>query len=200
MRATMRFWLCFFAALCLAACGGGDPGGDGDGGTDTDTDTDTDADADGGADGGSESCSPEILDEGTGLYWLQCMAGQCLIDDACAWEGGEVLSLNYDEAAAACPSGYRLPTIAEIMGLLGNCDDIDLGVNETGFCDACPVSAACNAVYPGVDALGSYTYEILHWSSTALNDSTVWWSNFKTGLVEAKSKEMNGTAVCVRSE
>jgi hypothetical protein len=198
MRATKRLWICLSAALGLAACGTADPGG-GDGGADTDTDTDTDADA--GSDGGDGDCeNPEIHDDGTGLYWLQCLAGQCLVDGACAWEGGEAVGLSYDEAAAACPGGYRLPTIDEIMGLLGNCDTIDTGVDGTGFCDPCPTSAACNAVYPGVDALGSYSYEIIHWSSTELNSSTVWWSNFKTGLIEAKIKDMNGTAVCVRGE
>jgi len=197
MRERTSFWVCIFGALCLAACGGGDPSG-GDGGTDTDTD----ADADGGSDGGDGDCeNPEMFD-GTGLYWLQCLAGQCLVDDECAWEGGEVVGLSYDEAAALCPAGYRLPTIQEIMGLLGNCEDIDLGLNETGFCDTCPVSTACNAIYPGMDAADPYSYEILHWSSTPMtgSDSRVWWANFKTGLIEAKLMDTNGAAVCVRGE
>ena len=199
MRATTRLWLCFFAVLGFAACGGGDPeGGDGgiDGGTDGGTDTDADTD---------QACSPEIFDTGTNAYWLQCLAGQCLVDDACEWEGdGGTDALTYDEAAAACPDGYGLPTIDQMMGLLGGCDDIDLLAPEpgTGFCQTCPLSTACNAIYPGVDALDWLSPEILHWSSTGVtdNDSRVWSANFQTGLIEAKGTAMSATAVCVRSE
>ncbi len=195
MRVTTKLGLCFVTALGLAACGSGDPTS-GDGGTDTDSD------ADGGPDGGGDDdCpNPETLDEGTGLYWLQCLAGQCLVDDACAWEGGEVVALDFDEASVACPDGYRLPTIEEIMGLLGNCEEIDLVVNEPGFCDGCSASAACDAIYPGMDAVDPYSYDVLHWSSTAMNDSRVWWANFQSGLIEARLKDTNGAAVCVRSE
>jgi len=195
MRATTRFWLCFIAVLGFTACGGDDSaGGDGgiDGGGDGSADSDSDADTD-------QACSPEIFDTGTNAYWLQCLAGQCLVDDACTWEGGEAVGLTYDEAAAACPSGYRLPTIAEIMGLLGTCD-IDLALDDFGFCDTCPVSVACSAIYPGVDELDMLSLEILHWSSTEATTGRVWSANFLSGLIETKLKEMNATAVCVRSE
>jgi hypothetical protein len=199
MRASTIFWLFLTVALATAACGGGDPGG-GDGGTDTDTD----ADADGGDDGGgSGDCeNPESFDEGTGIYWLACLGGQCWDGSACVWEGGAATPLTYAEAAVACPGGYRLPTIEEILGLLGNCM-IDLAVNEPGACDACPASAACDAIYPGLDAYSYLAPEISHWSSTELATTTarVWWVNFQSGAVESKLKEMpGGTAVCVRSE
>ena len=140
------------------------------------------------------------IDEGTGIYWLQCLAGQCLVDDACAWEGGEAVTFEYDEAVAACPGGTRLPTIEELMGLLGDCDEIDFGTNMTGFCNTCAGSPACDAIYPGTEELELTSTEAVHWSSTALNDSKMWRINFLSGLVDATLKEMSGTAVCVRSE
>jgi hypothetical protein len=197
MRATTRFWLCFLVALGFAACGGDDPaGGDAgtDGGGDGSADSDSDADTD-------PACSPEILDDGTGVYWLQCLAGQCWDGAACVWEG-EADSLTYDEAATACPSDYRLPTIEEIMGLLGNCT-IDLALDEGGTCDTCPLSAACDAIYPDIDAYDWLAPEIVHWSGTTLetSDARAWRINFQSGLIESKLKETpGGTAVCVRTE
>jgi len=197
MLKTTRLWLILLAALCLAACGGdpdatGDSGtdaGDDDGGADTDSDSDADCE------------NPGIFDEGTGLIWLRCLAGQCLVEDVCTWEGGDAVGLTHDEAAAACPDDARLPTMEEIMGLLGGCEDgIDLAVDTPYHCAACQDSAACDAVYPGVDELGPFSYEILHWSSTELNDSRMWWINFQSGLLEAKLAEMSATAVCVLSE
>lgn len=198
MRTTTRLLTCFCAVFWVSACGDADPV-DGDGGTDADTDTDTDADA--GEDGGESDCeNPEHFNEGTGIYWLQCLAGQCLVDDACVWEGGEAVSFDYAEAAAACPSGTRLPTMDELMGLLGTCDAIDFGTNMTGFCSTCSGSTAYDAIYPGTEELDLMSPEAVHWSSTALNDSKMWRANFLTGLVDATLKEMNATGVCVRSE
>jgi hypothetical protein len=202
MRATMiTFWLCLVAVLGLTACGGDDPAG-GDAGTDSGADGSTDTDADSDADS-DQPCSPEI-DDGTGVYWLQCLAGQCLVDEVCAWEGGETMSFTYDEAVAACPSGYRLPTIQEIMGLLGNCEEIDIAASapEPGSCDTCPASTVCNGIYPGIDAYDWLAPEIVHWSSTGVtdNDSSVWSANFQSGLIEVKNKALGATAACVRTE
>jgi hypothetical protein len=200
MRGTIRFWLCLIAVLGLTACSGDDPAG-GDAGTDSGADGSADTDTDGDADT-DPACSPDS-DDGTGVYWLQCLAGQCLVEDACVWEdGGAAVPLTYDEAVAACPSGYRLPTVPEFMGLLGTCD-FDPELTDSGSCATCAESVACSAVYPGIETYDWLAPEILHWSSTPVtgNDSKMWRANFFSGLVDTALKEMaGGTAVCVRTE
>jgi hypothetical protein len=199
MKNALGCWVGIFAALMLGACGSTGDDGDDAGGADGDTDSDSDADADAGADGGGDpDCpNPEVADDGTGLDWLTCRAGQCYLDGACAWTGGEVVATGWDAAVAACPSGSRLAEAGELMGLLGNCTEIDLTVNVSGTCDACPASAPCNAIYPGVDALDDFSYEVVVWTATELSDTKAWSVNLKTGDVATQSKEVSMTAICV---
>jgi hypothetical protein len=53
---------------------------------------------------------------GTGLSWTRCSAGA-------RWNGkgcdGEAQRVAWNVAIASCPDGYRLPTRAEVLGLLG---------------------------------------------------------------------------------
>jgi hypothetical protein len=197
MRKLFGMWVVLVAAPCCGACG--DSSDDGADSGPADTDADAGAIEDAGEDtGGDPDCpNPAVADEGTGLDWLSCHATQCVVDGTCAWPTGEAEAMSYDEALAACPTGSRLAAIGELMGLLGNCDEIDLTTNDTGSCDACPMSAACNAIYPGIDALGDYVYDILIWSSDEMNDAKAWSVNLKTGNVSAKTKESNLTALCV---
>jgi hypothetical protein len=199
MRATTVFSLFLLVAVGVAACGGDDPAG-GDAGTDGGADGSSDADGDSDADT-DEACAPEVFDDGTNLYWLQCLAGQCWDGAACAWEDGvDPVSLTFAEASEACPSGYRLPAIDELMGLMDDCT-IDLSVDEPGTCTPCQDSDTCNAIFPGIGDLPITSIEIIHWSSTDLetSDARAWWMNFQSGVVESRLKEMpGGTAVCVR--
>jgi len=193
-------WLAFALALHCWACGDSGDDGAGDGGADTDADAGGDGDAGEDTGGDSECPNPGVhdgADGGTDLDWLTCHATQCVVDGSCTWPNGEAEGMSYDEALVACPSGSRLAAIGELMGLLGNCDEIDLTTNDTGSCDACPASVACNAIYPGVDALGDYVYDILIWSADEMNDAKAWSVNLKTGDISAKTKESNLTALCV---
>jgi hypothetical protein len=201
MRRIARTWLWMALSLAFGACGGsGDDLSATDGGGDSDSDADSDAD--GGADaGGDDDCpNPTALDDadgGTGLEWLTCRAGQCFVDGACAWTAGETLAMGWDAAAAACPNGARLAEAEELMGLLGNCTELDLTSSDTATCDACDASAGCDAIYPGAEDLGDFSYDVLVWSATELSDTLAWSVNLKTGVVSSQPKDANMTALCV---
>ena len=198
MRTAIGTLMGIAAALALWGCGSGDDVTVDGGG---DTDADADAGQDGGADTGDDDCpNPAILDDadgGTGLDWLGCRAGQCMVDGACAWPGGEVVGIGWDAAVAACPGGSRLADAEEVMGLLGNCTALDLTSNDTATCDACFASDSCGAIYPGVDALGDYSYEVMVWTATEASGTKAWSVNLKTGIVSNQPKDANMTALCV---
>lgn len=193
------FWI--VAAALIAGCGPSDDDAAADGGTDGDADTDSESDPDAGGDTEDDCPNPTIHDEaadgGPGLDWLTCRAGQCFLDGACAWTGGEVLAVGWEAAMAACPGGSRLAAADELMALLGGCTEIDLAVNTPGTCDACPASASCDAIYPGVDALDDFSYEVVVWTASELSDTKAWSVNLKTGAVSTQSKDVVMTALCV---
>lgn len=151
-------------------------------------------------DSGSQDTDPlEYEQEGAGLFWLYCLVGQ-KYDKGCT---GDALILTWEQALEACPDGYRLPTLEEFMGLLGECQsDFDETKGATATCLACPASEICNEAYPGADDYGDFDYEIYHWSATEWSavKSNAWRANFKTGEIDAHSKTKEATAVCVRSE
>lgn len=202
----MKAYLLLAIGLMLAAgCGDSDAEFDEDASTDTDTDTDSDSDGD--SDSDSDGCSnPEVEQEGTSLFWLRCPVGQCLVDGQCQWPGdgdagtAEAVTYEWEEAKTACPDPYRLPTIQEIAGLLGNCDDLVVDENTPCHCDPCPDSGDCDAIYPEIADNPEMAWENLHWSSTEMNVSNAWRANLKTGVLDPFSMTTSTTVICVREE
>ena len=209
MRTTLHA-LAVLATFALAAlagvallvgCGDGAPGGDGgpDGAADGDADGDTDGDGDTDSDSLDGECpSPETADADAGLLWRRCLAGECWDADAeaCA---GEALEVDFDAAADACPAPYRLPTRDELMGLLGDCEELAEDDEQTA-CAACAASALCDEAFPGTEELPEISRLHLHWSSTELDATNGWFARFKHGMVKTDDKTKVFTAVCVRDE
>ncbi len=81
-----------------------------------------------------------VAQPGTTLSWLRCLAGQRWTGSRC--EGAATL-LSPGAAAGACPAGYRLPTQAELLGLLDGCRP------GGGPCRPCGKSAACSTLLGG---------------------------------------------------
>ncbi len=78
----------------------------------------------------------EIPQAGTDLVWLRCPLGQTWDEVECR---GTRQGMDLETAEVSCPTGYRLPTCQEFVGLLGGCgSDVDGGVEE--FCNECSES------------------------------------------------------------
>lgn len=78
----------------------------------------------------------------SGLYWQRCAIGS-------EWDGasctGAPESLTWAEAAEACEArgpGWRLPSLAEVGTLLGDCS----GPGAAARCAPCEVSGECSSV------------------------------------------------------
>ena len=204
----MKAYLLVMVGILLAAgCGYSDSNFDTDASTDTDTDSDSDTDGDTDSDSDSDDCpNPEVEQESAALFWLRCPVGQCLVDDVCQWPGdadagtAEAVTFEWAEAQDACLDPYRLPTIQEISGLLGNCDDLVVEENTPCHCDPCPDSGDCDSIYPEIAENPDMAWENLHWSSTEMNVSNAWRANFKTGVLDPFSMTTSTTVICVRDE
>lgn len=198
MRSILLALVLGATATALAACGD-DSESSSDGGTDTDTDTDSDSDSD--ADTEDPNCpNPGIEQEGAGLIWQQCLAGQCFEEnpesgvEECM---GDALELEWAEAQDSCYNGWRLPTRDELMALLGNCDDIDTDNDEVS-CDSCPDSSVCDSMFPGIEDLPIVSRLHLHWSSDEIDETNAWFARFQVGVVKKDSKAKKYTLHCVR--
>jgi hypothetical protein len=108
------------------------------------------------------------------------------------------LELEWQEAQSGCPNGWRLPTRDELMGLLGNCDNLDTDDDQVQ-CDACFESEFCTEVYPGVEDLPDLSRLHLHWSSTEFDATNAWFARFKEGVVRKDSITKKYTLVCCRN-
>ncbi|MBW2278610.1 MAG: DUF1566 domain-containing protein [Deltaproteobacteria bacterium] len=189
--------LVFAASIpTFAACAADDDSAS-DAGTDTDTDTDSDSDSD----TDDPNCpNPGIEQDGAGLIWQQCLAGQCFEEhpesgvEECM---GEALELEWEEVSAACYTGWRPPTHEELMALLGNCSEIDTDLDQAD-CDSCPESAVCDEMFPGIEDLPPVSRLHLHWSSTEFDETNAWFARFQGGTVRKDSKTKKYTLHCVR--
>ena len=123
--------------------------------------------------------------------WRRCPEGETWEDGFCA---GSAVVHDFAGAAGACAlldGGYHAASRAEMIGLLGNCDDAVVGDNAEGLCDSCPISDDCFTLF-GTDTL---TY----WTSTT-GDPGPWVVAFDTGTVfMAESADLPYFVRCVRT-
>jgi hypothetical protein len=196
MRSTL--WVLFFvmAIPTLIACADNSDSSS-DAGTDTDTDTDTDT----GTSYDDPDCpNPGIEQEGAGLLWQTCLAGQCLEEhpesgvEECMGEADEV---EWEQASDACYTGWRLPTRDEMMALLGDCTEIDTD-NDQADCNPCFESTVCDGIFPGVEDLPLISRLHLHWTSTEFDETNAWFARFQEGVVKKDAKNKKYTVHCVR--
>ncbi len=144
---------------------------------------------------GTAAPSPDRGDDvsqpGTGLAWLRCPVGTLWNGSSCAG-GGMAVRVTWDEAAKACPSGYRVPTRKELTDLLGACDRlVDRG--EPGRCAPCDESAVCASMFTITQRRGQY------WSADAFDGSAAFWVSFKSGDVQRSAKNNQMSVLCVRT-
>ncbi len=161
--------------------------------SDTDSDTDTDSDMDAGPDSGPDTdtygdlCdeATEAYQPGTTLCWSLCPLEQTMVTDTCEgtkptmdWcgaTGADTIicdpvnpGVNYCEDIMGAE--FRLPTLDEILELLGNCSM----VGSHHACDSCAQSATCTSVL-GTEVGG-------YWSSSG-SGGNAWVAAFDSGDV-----------------
>ncbi len=85
----------------------------------------------------------EVRQKGTSLSWLRCPIGQRFHGGKCR---GARKTLREMAIGNTCPKGYRVPTVEEIILLLGDCDH-QAGRVESGTCRSCYRSPVCNEMF-----------------------------------------------------
>jgi hypothetical protein len=120
-----------------------------------------------------------VRQPGTDLSWTRCSAGA-------RWDGkgceGEARALAWAEASVACPDGYRLPSRAELLGLLGAA-----GAPPR----ACAASAPCAALFPADEGA--------LWTSEG-EGGAAWTVRVADGAAALASAGSAARARCVRRE
>lgn len=228
--AAASSWLVCFVVCLFSSCdgtgnddGGGDADADSDsdGDSDADTDSDTDSDGDGDTDTdtgtdtetGTEpwSCEGEDVweDPVTGLCWMREDAW-CLAEEkfCVSWPTAQSLCTNLEWGGY---SGWRLPKIDELVGLIRGCPSSLCQVNDpdclSGYCNDTPECAGCDVfVGPGVD--GCYWPSelgpcVMYWSQSELAEyeHIAWYMIPVDATVGTKNKYSNCSYTrCVRGE
>lgn len=125
--------------------------------------------------GGPADGLPEVRQPGSRLVWLRCPLGQRWRNGSCL---GEPAAFHEMAVEGACPRGYRLPSIEEMLLLLGKCDR-RAGRLESGLCRICRDSPSCGSMFG--DDRGWY------WSTPAFMphgaEQGTWSVSFEHGYV-----------------
>lgn len=83
-----------------------------------------------------------------GLSWLRCPAGGRWTGKACV---GTPALVPWAGVASSCPSGWRIPTRAELLSLLDGCSP---GLSDPAArCSSCKQSVACSQILGSGDGL-----------------------------------------------
>jgi len=187
MGSRPLLWMLAGLAALLLGCDG--DGGGAVGETDDDDDEDIDA-GDTESDTG-EDCGPQEIEHPvTGDNWKRChLGGDWKWDgDECDCVGGTIATMTWDEAAEACPGGWRMPTAEEMLGLLDDCPTWE-AIEDAGMgtCTNCPGSDVCSEIFPGDGQM--------YWTGTEHGSSQAYSAWFNVGTISPRSK---GTTYYVR--
>lgn len=110
------------------------------------------------------------------------------------WDGwdctGAMKRFGHAEVDSACPSGYRLPTKKELIGLLVGCDG-DVKAGKAGKCKRCSDSELCKSMFN--------TYTDYSWTTDENDTTTVWGVCFDCGTIIPLKKEDRHGIRCVKS-
>jgi hypothetical protein len=105
-------------------------------------------------------------------------------------------TFTWDQAVQYCDTlslgghvDWRLPSRQNYLDLLGNCDGEVLSGNS-GYCNPCAASDACNALFSSELAW--------HWTGTEYDFDSRWRVNFETGKVGKVRGEFTMSIRCVR--
>lgn len=97
----------------------------------------------------ADSVDDSVYSTQTNLYWQRCAVGA-------EWDGvgcvGDALRLDWEASVDACAAmgpNYRLPTLEEVGGLLGECS-----ASGPARCAPCTESSECSTVLSDPQAYG----------------------------------------------
>ena len=133
-----------------------------------------------------------IEDTSTGLQWMRCSLGQTWTGQTCS---GTAQQYRWDQAHAAVPSGWRLPTQYELRTLVYCSDGHPQWLSHLG--------AHCSGQYQRptiVSAAFPNTPLVTFWSAStdAANSNLAWRASFGLGRVNRISKTSTGAVRVVR--
>ncbi len=100
-----------------------------------------------------DACRAPLPDEDvkqpdSNLYWKRCPLAMHWTGWECEYDDYDYFDGEYgdDDGISACPNGYRLPSKAEVMKLLGDCErNVEQG--DSGYCNSCAESKACVSMF-----------------------------------------------------
>jgi hypothetical protein len=133
----------------------------------------------------------EVRQPGRNLYWLRCPVGQKWSGSRCE---GVPVRVFRENAMSGCPEGYRLPTLAELFGLLGGCDVAIDDNNKAGKCNPCAASPFCASTF--VQG-GGHTWSAT--SYTFLLGEFYRYVELSSGEVNSVGSRVPAEVRCVRS-
>ena len=193
MRHPLTLILILVFALCLAGCGSKSK---------SSGDDDVSGDDTSGDDSGSDDAGDDSGD------WYDSSSGL-------TWQGGpSAFGMVWNDANIYCAnlgSGWRLPTISELRGLIRGCSATQTG-GSCGVTDSCRSDSACRdsscqgCADGGGPASGCYWPSelsgdcVTYWSSSLETDygSAAWAVGFSAGMVNMYTSTNNFGVRCVR--
>ncbi len=108
-----------------------------------------------------------VLDTWTGLEWRRCAEGQLFESGACAGIGTR---LSRVDAAAACPDGWRVPSISELLSIVNPCGQ-DPSAYSAAYPDTPPASFWSDTVFPDVEERTWSVDFIIGWTEPLPDDA-----------------------------
>jgi hypothetical protein len=147
----------------------------------------------GGDDDDSSTCDPlaETSHADSSVIWLQCPLGTCWDGATCV---GEAQTAVWNDAIAACPSGFRVPTRDEFGELL-ECEE------SSTSCDECGLSVPCATMFwPDHEFFCDADSNRAYYTATEVGDDTdrVFTAHLASGDIGFSEKDQLHGVRCVR--